>query len=180
MKTWKTATSIFAVAGMLSAGSIYLSTTTPEARADSSMESKDKQEKPDLVTLAASNEDLSTLVDALVAADLTDTLRGDGPFTVFAPSNDAFDDLPDGALDALMKDVNKDKLKSVLLYHVVEDKLPSNKIQTRTIETAQGDPINITVRDGDVMVNDAKVVKTDIYGSNGVVHIIDKVLMPGQ
>jgi uncharacterized surface protein with fasciclin (FAS1) repeats len=130
----------------------------------------------DIVDIAASNPDFSTLVTAVKAADLVDTLKGPGPFTVFAPTNDAFARLPAGALDALLAD--KAALTKVLTYHVVAGKVGSGDVVKLTrAATVQGGEIMIDSSDG-VRINGAKVVITDIQASNGVIHVIDTVLLP--
>jgi uncharacterized surface protein with fasciclin (FAS1) repeats len=123
---------------------------------------------------------VTTLVTAVKAADLVETLKGKGPFTVFAPTNDAFDKLPAGALDDLLKPENKEKLKSVLLYHVhVGDAIKAADVKTMSLSTVNGKPLTVKVDDkGGVWVNNAKVIKTDVPASNGVIHWIDAVVMP--
>ena len=124
-------------------------------------------------------EKVTTLVTAVKAAGLVETLEGPGPFTVFAPTNEAFDKLPPGTLDDLLKPENKEKLKSILLYHVhVGDSIMAKDVKTMDLSTAEGAPLKV-VLDGDtVMINDAKVIKADVHASNGTIHWIDKVLLP--
>ncbi len=133
----------------------------------------------DIVDIAASNEDFSTLVAAVTAADLVETLKGDGPFTVFAPTNDAFAALPPGTVDELLKPENKDQLVAVLTYHVLPGAGFSDQLagQHLTVKTVQGGTVRIDGRNG-VKVNDANVTTADIAASNGVIHVIDKVLLP--
>lgn len=133
-----------------------------------------------IVELAQATPDLSTLVDAVVAADLAETLSGDGPFTVFAPTNEAFAALPEGTLDDLLKPENKEKLAGILTYHVVAgDVMASDLSDGQKIKTVQGDELTVKIMaDGTVMINDAKVVTADVEASNGVVHVIDAVLLP--
>lgn len=130
----------------------------------------------DIVDTAIAAGNFTTLVKAVQAADLVDTLKGPGPFTVFAPTDEAFAKLPAGALDGLLADPAK--LKKVLLYHVVAGKVMAADVKTMKAKTAEGAPVNIMVHDGKVMVDKAMVVKTDIVCSNGVIHVIDAVLMP--
>ena len=133
-----------------------------------------------IVSIAQDTEQLSTLVTAVKAADLVETLNGDGPFTVFAPTNQAFGNLPDGTLDMLLKPENKDQLRSILTYHVVAGKVMSSDLEDgQMVETVQGNKIKVSLSDG-AMINDAKVVKADVEASNGVVHIIDAVIMPSD
>jgi uncharacterized surface protein with fasciclin (FAS1) repeats len=133
-------------------------------------------ESKTIVENAVATADLSTLVTAIKTAELVNTLNGPGPFTVFAPSNEAFSALPTGALDSLLK--NKPQLTKVLTYHVVSGTVMSKDIKPGMVKTVEGQDINITMQNGNVMVNDAKVIKADIKAKNGVIHIIDKVLMP--
>jgi uncharacterized surface protein with fasciclin (FAS1) repeats len=121
----------------------------------------------------------TTLVAAVKAAGLVDTLKGPGPFTVFAPTDAAFAKLPPGTLDSLLKPENKAKLVSILTYHVVPGSvMAADVVKLHTAKTVQGESITIKVKDGAVMVNNAHVTKTDIVASNGVIHVIDTVLMP--
>jgi uncharacterized surface protein with fasciclin (FAS1) repeats len=129
-----------------------------------------------IVDVAAANKDFSTLVTALKAADLIDTLNGSGPFTVFAPTNEAFAKLPKGTLDNLLKD--KKQLAAVLTYHVLPGKVMSQDIKNGPATTVQGESVELNKSANGVMVNNAKVVKADIDASNGVIHVIDTVLLP--
>ena len=130
----------------------------------------------DIVDTAVAAGNFTTLVKAVQAAGLVDTLKSAGPFTVFAPTDEAFAKLPPGALDALI--ANPEKLKEVLLYHVVPGKVMAADVKPGVDKTAEGEAVKISVRDGKVFVNKAQVVKTDIVCSNGVIHVIDAVLMP--
>ncbi|OOE93876.1 fasciclin [Salinivibrio sp. AR647] len=133
----------------------------------------------DIVDTAMKNDDFSTLVAAVKAADLVDTLKGDGPFTVFAPTNAAFDKLPDGTVETLLKPENKDKLTDILTYHVVPGKVTAEQVMgMSTATTVQGSDVMIKVSYGDVKVDNATVVKPDVMASNGVIHVIDTVIMP--
>jgi uncharacterized surface protein with fasciclin (FAS1) repeats len=135
--------------------------------------------KSDIVDLAVSTEFLSTLVAAVKAGDLVETLKGDGPFTVFAPTNDAFAALPEGTLEMLLKPENKDKLVKVLTYHVVPGKVKSTDLKDgMTAKTVEGSEIKVNLSDKGAMINDAKVTAADIMATNGVVHVIDKVILP--
>lgn len=130
-----------------------------------------------IVEIASGNDDFSTLVAALVAADLVDALEGDGPFTVFAPTNDAFDDLPNGVLDDLLKPNNQGDLQSILLYHVVAGKIKSrNLVNGSRVRTLEGSKVSIRTKP--VKVNSANVIAADIQACNGVIHVIDEVLIP--
>ena len=118
-----------------------------------------------------------TLVTAVKAAALVETLKGDGPFTVFAPTDEAFAKLPAGTVEALLKD--KEKLTQILLYHVVPGNvMAKDVVKLKTAKTAQGSSVKITAKNGMGMVDKANVVKTDITTSNGVIHVIDSVILP--
>lgn len=133
---------------------------------------------PDIVDTAVAAGSFKTLVAAVTAAGLVETLKGDGPFTVFAPSDDAFAKLPAGTVDTLVKPENKDKLTAILTLHVVSGKVMSSDITgPMTPASVGGENLDIAT-DGGVSVNGAKVVTADIDCSNGVIHVIDTVLMP--
>ena len=129
----------------------------------------------DIVDTAVAAGSFKTLATALGAADLVGTLKGKGPFTVFAPTDEAFAKIPKADLDALLKD--KKKLAAVLTYHVVPGKVMAADVKAGKVKTVQGSEVTIATTGG-VMVNKAKVVKTDIAADNGVIHVIDTVLMP--
>jgi len=132
-----------------------------------------------VVGAAAHSDDFNTLVEAVKAAGLVDTLSGNGPFTVFAPTNQAFGKLPEGTVVELLKPENKDKLVKVLTYHVVPGKLKAKDVVKLTsAKTVEGSDIAIRVAGGKVMVDGAEVIKTDIPCKNGVIHVIDSVLVP--
>jgi len=130
-----------------------------------------------IVEIAASNPDFSTLVAAVDAAGLVETLNGPGPFTVFAPTNEAFAALPPGVLDALLLPENKDLLIQILTYHAVPGTVMAADVMAGDVATVEGQNITIAT-DGGVTVNGAAVVQTDIVASNGVIHVIDAVLLP--
>ena len=133
----------------------------------------------DIVETAQATPDLSTLVDALVAAELVETLQSEGPYTVFAPTNEAFEALPPKELQRLLKPANRDELANILTYHVVEgDVMSSDLSDGQSVETVQGDDLTISINGDKVMVNDAEVVQADVETSNGTVHVIDGVLIP--
>ena len=131
-----------------------------------------------VVEIAAGNEDFSTLVAAVKAAGLAATLSGDGPVTVFAPTNEAFAKLPAGTVETLLKPENKEKLVAILTYHVVAGKVMAADVKAGKVATVNGKEATIEVKDGAVMIDAAKVVKTDIVGKNGVIHVIDSVILP--
>ena len=117
---------------------------------------------------------------AVKAAGLVETLQGKGPFTVFAPTDEAFAKLPAGTLDELLKPANREKLKGILTYHVVSGKVLAADVKTMKAKTVNGQELTIKVEGGTVRVNNAKVVKTDVLASNGVIHVIDAVVLPAS
>ena len=134
----------------------------------------------DIVDTAVAAGSFKTLVAALKAADLVDTLKGEGPFTVMAPTDEAFAKLPEGTVENLLKPENKEKLIAVLKYHVIPGKAMAAdvvKLDGKDVKTVEGDTAKICVKDGCVMINDAKVIKADIETSNGVIHVIDTVIL---
>ena len=160
MKTMLTFTSL-ALVGMLAAA---------PARA---------QQTKNIVDTAVAAGSFTTLAKALTAADLVATLKGPGPFTVFAPTDEAFAKLPAGTLDNLLKPENKAMLVRVLTYHVVSGKVMAvDAVKITSAKAVSGDALHIKVADGNVTVDKARVVKTDIAASNGIIHVIDHVLLP--
>lgn len=152
---------------------------------------EENDSKATIVGVAASNENFSTLVAAVKAADLVETLNSEGPFTVFAPTNDAFGKLPAGTVETLLKEENKGTLTAILTYHVVAGKFEAAAVLDAikknngsfTIKTVNGENLTASVKDGKVMLKDAKgnystVILTDVGASNGVIHAIDTVVMP--
>jgi len=138
-----------------------------------------KAASQDIVDTAVAAGSFKTLAAALQAAGLVDTLKGKGPFTVFAPTDEAFAKLPPGTVEDLLKPENKEKLVAILTYHVVPGKdLASQVTKMSSIKTVNGQSIAISVNGGTVMVDNAKVTKTDILCSNGVIHVIDSVILP--
>ena len=137
-----------------------------------------KAQDKNIVELAVGTESLSTLVAAVKAAGLVETLSGNGPFTVFAPTNEAFNNLPEGVLEMLLKPENKDKLTAILTYHVIGAKVMSTDLKDgMEAGTVHGDKVKVSLQSG-AMINDANVASADINASNGVVHVIDKVILP--
>jgi len=143
-------------------------------------EHKMEQVKLDIVDTAAGNENFTTLVAAVKAAGLVDALKGKGPFTVFAPTNEAFAALPEGTVENLLKPENKEKLQAVLKYHVVSGKIKAGDIANGStdVETLQGSTVNVEKGATGVSVDGAKVTTADLKTSNGVIHVIDKVILP--
>jgi uncharacterized surface protein with fasciclin (FAS1) repeats len=143
--------------------------------------SKEKEAEPtkDIVDTAVAAGSFKTLVAAIKAAGLVETLKGTGPFTVFAPTDEAFAKLPAGTVESLLKPENKDKLVSILTYHVVPGKvLAKDVVKLTEAKTVQGGEVKIAVEDGKVHIDKATVTKADILTSNGVIHVIDTVLLP--
>ena len=133
----------------------------------------------DIVDTAVAAGSFKTLVAALQAAGLVDTLKSKGPFTVFAPTDEAFAKLPAGTLEDLLKPENKSKLVAILTYHVVPGEVLASQVtKMKSAKTVNGESLTIQVEDGAVMVDNAKVIKTDILCTNGVIHVIDSVLLP--
>lgn len=134
----------------------------------------------DIVDTAVEAGSFNTLVAAVQAAGLVETLKGDGPFTVFAPTDEAFAALPEGTVESLLKPENKDQLIAILTYHVVPGKVMSGDLSDdMTAATVQGGEITIDLDNG-VMINDASVVTADVEAGNGVIHVIDKVILPAS
>ena len=137
------------------------------------------EEEMDIVETAAAAGSFNTLVAAVNAAGLTETLKGEGPFTVFAPTDEAFAKLPEGTLEMLLKPENKEKLAAILSYHVVAGMVTSEEVVKLTsAESVSGKKIDIKTSDGKVMVDGATVIKADVMAKNGVIHVIDTVMMP--
>ena len=165
------------LAGVITLGAAACSSDSKSDKSSSSTTMVTKSET--VVQIAAGNPDFSTLVGAVKTAGLADTLSGKGPFTVFAPTNEAFAKLPAGTLASL----TPDQLKSILTYHVVAGEVLAKDVKPGKVKTVNGEEFTVNTKDGKVTITDAKgntvnVVKTDITGSNGVIHVIDGVLMP--
>lgn len=178
------AVALAATALLVACGSDDDDTATTEAPATSeapSTEAPMGTEAPaaeDIVAIASANEDFSTLVAAVSAAGLVETLQGEGPFTVFAPTNAAFDALPAGLVDKLLMPENKDVLVKILTYHVVSGAIMAADVTAGDVASVEGGMIAVTTNDGGVQVNGASVVSPDILASNGVIHVIDAVILP--
>ncbi|SEJ75208.1 Uncaracterized surface protein containing fasciclin (FAS1) repeats [Cyclobacterium xiamenense] len=133
----------------------------------------------DIVDLAAGTDFLSTLVAAVKAGGLVDVLKGDGPFTVFAPTNEAFAKLPAGTVESLLKPENKDQLVKILTYHVIPGSIKSSDLKDgMEVETVQGQKVTVKLAGGKAMINKATVTAADIEATNGMVHVIDTVILP--
>jgi len=150
-------------------------------KAEKASYKKDKKApKANIVETAVAAGSFNTLVAAVNAADLAETLSGEGPFTVFAPTDEAFAALPEGTVESLLLPENKDKLIAILTYHVVPAKVKAKNVQAGEAPTVNGKTATIEITDGNVTIEGANVVKTDVYASNGVIHVIDKVILPSD
>jgi len=174
----------FATAGILmacdaSTTSASDNTTEETTYEEVEMEETSTEAEETVVDIAVGSSDHTTLVAALTAADLVETLNGNGPFTIFAPTNAAFEKLPAGTVDSLVQPENKEKLSGILTYHVVSgDVRAADLSDGQVVKTINGQDLKVTIKDGTVMINGAKVTAADLKGSNGVVHVVDSVLMP--
>ena len=167
-----------AIIGLLvSCGSDDSDVATTEAPTTEAPTTEAPAEAQDIVAIASGNEDFSTLVAAVAAAGLVEVLHGEGPFTVFAPTNDAFAALPAGLVDKLLLEENKDVLVKILTYHVVSGAVLAADVTAGEVPSVEGQNITVTT-EGGVMVNNANVVATDVIASNGVIHVIDAVILP--
>ena len=163
-----------------SAAATSAATTESEAMGSEAMGSEASEDAGTIVDVAAGNPDFSTLVAAVEAAGLVETLSGTGPFTVFAPTNEAFEALPAGVLDTLLLPENKETLTKVLTYHVVPGEVTSDLVTAGDVATVEGSTIAITT-DGGVQINGTTTVTAvDVEASNGVIHVIDAVLIPAE
>jgi len=141
----------------------------------------DKAGSADIIDTAVAAGSFKTLAAALTAAGLIETLKGEGPFTVFAPTDEAFAKLPKGTVESLLKPENKSELIAVLTYHVVPGKVMADKVTgLKFAETVNGQRVDIAVKDGTVMIDGATVIKADVAASNGVIHVIDRVILPSS
>ena len=157
------------------AGSVVALSPAPAVAADKAMAKKD------VVDTAVAAGQFKTLAAALTAAGLVDTLKGTGPFTVFAPTDEAFAKLPKGTLEDLLKPENKQKLTQILTYHVVPGKVMAKDVMgLKSAKTVNGKEVKIDAKDGKVMVDKATVAKADVEASNGVIHVIDTVILPAD
>lgn len=162
-------------------GCVGLAALLGWASVSTAQETREPKKTRDVVDTAVASKDHTTLVELIKAAGLVAALKEEGPFTVFAPTNDAFAKLPKETLDSLKKPENKEKLAKILKLHVVSGKVMAQQVLTmndKSVKTLAGEEIKITVKDGKVMVNNSTVTKTDIDCSNGVIHVVDTVLLP--
>lgn len=167
---------------LFAASALALSAAAPSFAHDYGGKAKAEMQNS-IVEIAAGDENFTTLVAALQAADLVGALSGEGPFTVFAPTNEAFGGLPEGTLESLLEPQNKDQLAAILTYHVVGSEVFAEGLAAGTyeLETLQGEAVTVVVDShGAVTVDGATVTTADIDASNGVIHVIDSVILPGQ
>ncbi len=179
MKTARIALTLTAMFGLATASVVTFSQSA--ARADHHMNDDKSMAKKDIIDTATGPgmSEVTTVVAAIKAADLVETLKGKGPFTVFAPTNAAFEKLPAGTVEDLLKPENKEKLKGILLYHVhAGAAIMAKDVKTMSLTTANGKDLAVKVDGDTVTINDAKVIKTDVVCSNGVIHWIDGVVLP--
>ena len=160
-------------------GAALIVALTFSALATAGHHEENKQASADIIDVAVSAGQFETLAAALSAAGLVETLKGDGPFTVFAPTDAAFAKLPVGTVESLLKPENKDKLTAILTYHVVAGNVKAaDVVKLKSATTVNGSSVAISVVDGSVRIDDATVIKTDIGASNGTIHVIDSVILP--
>jgi uncharacterized surface protein with fasciclin (FAS1) repeats len=161
-------------------GASHKSAATGEVHKKAEEHAKAKMESMDIVETAVAAGSFKTLVAAVKAAGLVETLQGEGPFTVFAPTDEAFDKLPKGTVEQLLKPENLSKLQAILTYHVVPGKvLSTDVVKVESAKTVQGQELKVTTtEDGKVMIDKAQVTQVDIITSNGVIHVIDSVVLP--
>lgn len=191
MKTTRIVISLTLALCLMTAPFIFANNTDPKKTDENHKIEHKSDMKETIVGVAASNENFSTLVAAVKAADLVETLNSEGPFTVFAPTNDAFAKLPAGTVESLLKEENKGTLTSILTYHVVAGKFMASDVLKAiednggkfVITTVNGEKLKAYVKDGKVMLKDAKgnsstIILTDVAASNGVIHALDGVVMP--
>ena len=163
----------------LFAATAALAVSTGIANAEHHGDGHHDKAKKDIVDTAVAAGDFNTLAAALTAAGLVDTLKGEGPFTVFAPTDAAFEKLPEGTVETLLKPENKDQLTAILTYHVVPGKvMAKDVVKLDEAETVSGKKVSISAKGDAVMINNATVTAADVKTSNGVIHIIDTVLLP--
>ena len=169
---------ILAVSALLGAVSLTPNLFAGECAAGKTASAATCAAGKDVVAVAAGAENFKTLVAAVKAAGLVETLQGDGPFTVFAPTDAAFAKLPAGTVESLLKPENKEKLIAILKYHVIAGKVLAADVKTGNVKTVEGQNVKLVVSAEGVTVDNAKVLKTDVMAGNGVIHVIDTVIIP--
>lgn len=169
----------FAATTLISCGGSTEETTTADSTAVVEVAPAPVEAPKTVVDIAVGSTDHTTLVAAVTAAGLVETISGTGPFTIFAPTNAAFEALPAGTVESLLKPESKDQLTSVLTYHVVSGNVLAADLQDgQKVTTLNGQELTVAIKDGVVTINGAKVTAADLAGSNGVIHVIDAVLLP--
>jgi uncharacterized surface protein with fasciclin (FAS1) repeats len=169
---------VMATGLLYSCGNAPKETTEEEVMTEEVVEVPAEEPKT-VVDIAVGSPDHTTLVAAVSAAGLVETLSGDGPFTIFAPTNDAFAALPEGTVESLLLPENKDQLTGILTYHVVSGNvLAADLSDGQVVPTLNGQSLTVSISEGNVMINGAKVTAADLSGSNGVIHVVDGVLLP--
>jgi uncharacterized surface protein with fasciclin (FAS1) repeats len=169
---------ILTLAVLVAAVSLSPSLIAGECSASKTASAATRAAGKDLVAVASDADNFKTLVAAVKAAGLVETLQSKGPFTIFAPTDAAFAKLPVGTVESLLKPENKEKLVAILTYHVVSGKVLAADVKTSEAKTVQGRSVKLVVSDAGVMVDNAKILKTDVMAENGVIHVIDTVMMP--
>jgi len=169
---------ILSLAALVAAATITPSLSAAECAASKATSSAVSPASQNIVAVASGAGSFNTLVAAVKAAGLVETLQGAGPFTVFAPTDEAFAKLPPGTVEDLLKPENKAKLVAILTYHVVPGKVMAADVKTMKAKTVNGQSLDVKVAEGNVTVDNAKVIKTDVPASNGVIHVIDTVVLP--
>ncbi|MEM7624370.1 MAG: fasciclin domain-containing protein [Planctomycetota bacterium] len=171
----------FSALALTAAAVLGLAAATPAVACHHSSAKASSHSSGDIVDVAASAGTFNTLIAAAQAAGLVDTLKSDGPLTVLAPTDEAFAKLPKGTVESLLKPENKDQLVAILTYHVIPGKvLAQDALKAGEANTVQGDHVSFAVQNGQPRVNGVNLVATDLDASNGVVHVIDEVLLPGS
>lgn len=170
--------SILTVAALVASVTIAPAVLAHDCNSNKSASAAGCSAKKDIVAVASGADNFKTLVAAVKAAGLVETLQGAGPFTVFAPTDEAFAKLPAGTVENLLKPENKEKLVAILKYHVIPGKVVAADVKTSEAKTVQGQSVKLKVSDSGVTVDNAKVIKTDVIAENGVIHVIDTVILP--
>lgn len=170
-----------AIAGLTTVSSIASVTTTAQAQPTiqtTQPSTKSSAQDATIAAVASSSEAFETLTAALEAAELVEILNGTDVYTVFAPTDEAFAALPEGTVEALLLPENRDQLVQILTYHVVPGRVMSTDLSEGSVMSAEGSPLNVEIGDAGVSINDASVIQADVEASNGVIHVIDQVLLP--
>ncbi|MEO1519794.1 MAG: fasciclin domain-containing protein [Cyanobacteria bacterium J06633_2] len=185
MRILHATTRTIGLASVVIMGSLLMATTaTAESlstlESESSSEVKSSEQRATIAAIASSNESFEILTAALEAAELVDLLNGSDAFTVFAPTDAAFAALPEGTVDALLQPENRDQLVQILTYHVVPGKVMSTDLSNGAVASAEGRPFEVMIGENGVSINQATVIQANVEASNGVIHVIDQVLLPPE